>query len=219
MSQSDDVKTEVLNALYWDLAVPRHRVIVEVENGWVTMSGMVDRPYQRTCAESDARRVPGVTGVTNQIRLAPAASLFVLRDRLVGAENAVVDVMVVDRGDALRPVCERAPPTPTPDPRCRPHRYANGFGGLPQDDREAVRLFKLAADQEDDWAQYSLGLFYAEGLGGLPQDEREAAPLQARLRPGSRAGKGPPLVHRGRLAARGRRTSRTVESARGSNLV
>ena len=72
MSQSDDVKTEVLNALYWDLAVPRHRVKVEVENGWVTMSGMVDRPYQLTCAESDARRVPGVVGVTNQIRLAPA---------------------------------------------------------------------------------------------------------------------------------------------------
>ena len=72
MSQGDDVKTEVLNALYWDLAVPPHRVKVEVENGWVTMSGMVDRPYQRTCAESDARRVPGVTGVTNQIRLAPA---------------------------------------------------------------------------------------------------------------------------------------------------
>ena len=73
MSQSDDVKTEVLNALYWDLAVQRHRVIVEVENGWVTMSGVVDRPYQRTCAESDARRVPGVTGVTNQIRLAAGA--------------------------------------------------------------------------------------------------------------------------------------------------
>ena len=72
MSQSDDVNTEVLNALYWDLAVPRHRVKVEVENGWVTMSGMVDRPYQLTCAESDARRVPGVVGVTNQIRLAPA---------------------------------------------------------------------------------------------------------------------------------------------------
>jgi osmotically-inducible protein OsmY len=45
---------------------------VEVENGWVTMSGMVDRPYQRTCAESDARRVPGVIGVNNHIRLEPA---------------------------------------------------------------------------------------------------------------------------------------------------
>ena len=49
VSQSD-VQTMVLNALYWDLAVPPHRVKVEVENGWVTMSGMVDRPYQRTCA-------------------------------------------------------------------------------------------------------------------------------------------------------------------------
>ena len=72
MSQSDDVKRDVLNALHWDLAVPPHRVEVEVENGWVTMSGVVDRPYQRTCAASDARRVPCVAGVTNQIRLAPA---------------------------------------------------------------------------------------------------------------------------------------------------
>jgi osmotically-inducible protein OsmY len=74
MPQSDDVKTEVLNALHWDLAVPRHRVKVEVEDGWVTISGMVDRPYQLTCAESDARRVPGVVGVSNRIRLAPTQS-------------------------------------------------------------------------------------------------------------------------------------------------
>ncbi len=72
MSQSDDVKTEALNALYRDLAVPPHRVKVEVENGWVTMSGTVVRSYQRACAESDARRIPGVVGVTNQIRVAPA---------------------------------------------------------------------------------------------------------------------------------------------------
>ena len=71
-SQSVDVQTMVLNALHWDLAVPRHRLKVEVENGWVTMSGVVDRPYERTCAESDARRVPGVAGVTNQIRVTPA---------------------------------------------------------------------------------------------------------------------------------------------------
>ena len=71
VSQSD-VQTMVLNALHWDLAVPRDRLKVEVENGWVTMSGMVDRSYQRTCAKSDARRVPGVVGVINQIRLAPA---------------------------------------------------------------------------------------------------------------------------------------------------
>ncbi len=68
--QSEDVRLSVLNALYWDLAVPRDRLNVDVEDGWVTVSGMVDLPYQKTCAESDARSVPGVVGVTNLIRLA-----------------------------------------------------------------------------------------------------------------------------------------------------
>jgi osmotically-inducible protein OsmY len=71
-SQSEDVRVGVLNALYWDLAVPRDRLNVDVENGWVTVSGLVDLPYQRTCAESDAKSVPGVIGVTNLIRLAAA---------------------------------------------------------------------------------------------------------------------------------------------------
>ena len=71
-SQSDDVHARVLNALHWDLRVPRHRLSVDVENGWVTVSGMVDLPYQRSCAEFDAKSVPGVVGVTNLIRLADA---------------------------------------------------------------------------------------------------------------------------------------------------
>jgi osmotically-inducible protein OsmY len=67
--QSEDVRMRVLNALHWDLAIPRDRLNVDVENGWVTVSGLVDLPYQRSCAESDAKRVPGVVGVTNHIRL------------------------------------------------------------------------------------------------------------------------------------------------------
>ena len=68
--QSEDVRMRVLNALHWDLAVPRDRLNVDVENGWVTVSGLVDLPYQRSCAESDAKSVPGVVGVTNRIRMA-----------------------------------------------------------------------------------------------------------------------------------------------------
>jgi osmotically-inducible protein OsmY len=71
-SQSEDVRAGVLNALYWDLRVPRDHLSVDVENGWVTVSGTVDLPYQRTCAEFDARSVPGVVGVTNLIRLTDA---------------------------------------------------------------------------------------------------------------------------------------------------
>jgi osmotically-inducible protein OsmY len=73
--QAQDVRARVLNALYWDLAVPRHGLNVDVEEGWVTVSGMVDLPYQRSCAESDAKNVPGVIGVTNLIGLADRTNL------------------------------------------------------------------------------------------------------------------------------------------------
>ena len=62
-----DVCAEVANALYWDLAVPRHRVSTKVDGGWVTLQGVVERAYQRSCAEADVRRVPGVIGVQNEI--------------------------------------------------------------------------------------------------------------------------------------------------------
>ena len=55
--------------------------------------------------------------------------------------------------------------------------YEQGRGGLPKDEREAARLYKLAADQGNARAQANLGLFYSEGRGGLPKDDREAARL------------------------------------------
>ena len=69
LTPRDDVQTRVLNALHWDLAVPRHRVTIDFADGWVHLSGSVDLPYQRSCAEADARNVPGVVGVINDIRL------------------------------------------------------------------------------------------------------------------------------------------------------
>jgi TPR repeat protein len=45
------------------------------------------------------------------------------------------------------------------------------------DDREAARLYKLAADQGNAGGQANLGLLYEEGRGGLPENDREAARL------------------------------------------
>jgi osmotically-inducible protein OsmY len=67
-----DIYVEAANALYWDLAIPRNRVLVEVDGGLVTLRGVVERSYQRSCAEEDVRRVPGVIGVTNEITVGAA---------------------------------------------------------------------------------------------------------------------------------------------------
>jgi osmotically-inducible protein OsmY len=62
-----EIRQAVINALHWDLAVPRHHVHVRVQNGWVTLSGRVEHAYSRTAAEADARAIPDVKGVTNAI--------------------------------------------------------------------------------------------------------------------------------------------------------
>ena len=50
--------------------------------------------------------------------------------------------------------------------------YLNG-AGVPQDYVEAVRWYRLAADQEVAGAQFSLGFMYATGQG-VPQDDVQA---------------------------------------------
>ncbi len=69
-----DLRAEVLNALHWNLAIPRHAVSVAVNGGWVTLAGSVDRAYARSYAEADARRIPGVVGVRNEIIVAREGS-------------------------------------------------------------------------------------------------------------------------------------------------
>jgi osmotically-inducible protein OsmY len=61
------IQQGVLNELHFDLAVPRDRLTVRFVNGYVILSGEVEWPYQKSCAEADARRVPGVSVVINDI--------------------------------------------------------------------------------------------------------------------------------------------------------
>lgn len=52
--------------------------------------------------------------------------------------------------------------------------YVAGIGGLPKDDAQAVRLYRLAAEQGYPRAQYQLALLHDAGAGGLPASAREA---------------------------------------------
>jgi hypothetical protein len=50
--------------------------------------------------------------------------------------------------------------------------YSDGEG-VPQDDKEAVKWFRLAAETGLAQAQYNLGVMYGDGEG-VPQDDKEA---------------------------------------------
>lgn len=62
------------SALRWSSLVPDERVKVEVEDGWVTLTGEVEWSYQLASAEQCIRPLLGVRGLTNHITIKPRAS-------------------------------------------------------------------------------------------------------------------------------------------------
>lgn len=64
-----DVAEAALNALAWNVAVPRDHAKVKVENGWVTLTGQMEWYYQKMAAQNAVCGLMGVKGLTNSISL------------------------------------------------------------------------------------------------------------------------------------------------------
>ena len=56
-------------ALGWNTSVPKDRVKLAVEKGWVTLSGELDWNFQRRAVERIIRPLKGVLGITDNITL------------------------------------------------------------------------------------------------------------------------------------------------------
>ncbi len=75
MTRTDpEIARDILEVLRLDATVPDRRIKVAISNGLVTLEGTVDWNFQRDAAESCARKVHGVRGVSNLIHLVPTAS-------------------------------------------------------------------------------------------------------------------------------------------------
>jgi len=67
----DQIAKRACDILDWDVLVPKGKIDVLVQEGWITLSGNVDWYYQKTAAEEDVRKLSGVCGVTNKIAIQP----------------------------------------------------------------------------------------------------------------------------------------------------
>jgi osmotically-inducible protein OsmY len=68
------MELEATAALRLNSLVPDDKVQVQVENGWVTLTGEVDWGYQFASAEQSIRPLPGVRGMYNRIAIKPRVS-------------------------------------------------------------------------------------------------------------------------------------------------
>ncbi|MEO7138566.1 MAG: BON domain-containing protein [Gemmatimonadales bacterium] len=108
MKRTDtDIAQAVLRALDWDIAVPHEKIKARVDDGWVTLEGEVALQFQRAAAENAVRRLSGVRGVTNQIRLQvrPSVQPAEVKDRIEAAFRRSADIdargIQVDAKDSM----------------------------------------------------------------------------------------------------------------------
>jgi osmotically-inducible protein OsmY len=96
-----DIAAAALHALEWDAVVPTEKVKVTVAKGWITLTGEVEWPYQRTDAERVVRRLTGVKGVSNLLTVKPRPTPTdvkqkieeaLIRSAKTDAENIQVEV-------------------------------------------------------------------------------------------------------------------------------
>jgi osmotically-inducible protein OsmY len=67
-----DIARSVRETLEWHPQVPEERIQTTVSDGWVTLTGEVDRWSQSSEAERAVRPIRGVRGISNQITIKPS---------------------------------------------------------------------------------------------------------------------------------------------------
>jgi len=65
----NDIANEVLKTLKDNWAVSENHVKIKVEDGWVTLEGELTWNFQKQDAKSAISYLPGVKGVTNEIKI------------------------------------------------------------------------------------------------------------------------------------------------------
>ncbi|MFC2024224.1 BON domain-containing protein [Chloroflexota bacterium] len=95
----EDIAQVAANALQWNVWLSHitYRIKVEVENGWITLSGDVDWLYQKGAAGDTVRNMIGVRGLSNNIVVTPIMPITVkaqaVKDKIESAfqRNALLD--------------------------------------------------------------------------------------------------------------------------------
>ena len=90
--EDDDIAIAAMSSLEWNCQVP-NTVDVQVSQGWVTLSGSVERQSQKEEASRALCALIGIVGIHNNIVIQPAASHGDVKALIEAAlrRNALVD--------------------------------------------------------------------------------------------------------------------------------
>jgi osmotically-inducible protein OsmY len=91
-TSDDQIAKRALDIIAWDSTIPEDKVQVKVQGGFVTLSGEVEWFYQRDDAENAVRKLAGVKGILNDIKIKPKAQAFDIKQRIETALKRNADL-------------------------------------------------------------------------------------------------------------------------------
>ncbi len=84
-TSDDQIAKRALDIIAWDSTIPKDKVQIKVQGGFVTLSGEVDWHYQRTDAEYAVRKLEGIKGLSNEIKVKPRVQASDVKQRIESA--------------------------------------------------------------------------------------------------------------------------------------
>jgi osmotically-inducible protein OsmY len=89
----DQIAKRALDVISWNSTIPKDSFQVKVQNGIVTLTGETDWYFQRDDAESAVRKLSGVMGLINEIKIKPKVQAIDIKNRIETAlkRNAEVE--------------------------------------------------------------------------------------------------------------------------------
>jgi osmotically-inducible protein OsmY len=93
-----EIAREAVQALSTALPYSGEKFTVTVKEGWVTLEGEAEWQYQREQAEAAVRRIRGIKGVTNEIKLRPKPAVSTVKKMIEDAlkRSAEVDAQNIE---------------------------------------------------------------------------------------------------------------------------
>ena len=88
-----DIMKSAINALEWNFFVPAEKIKLVVEKGYLTLSGEVERYYQKIHAQKAIENLFGVIGVSNNITVKSAVNPIDVKNKIIKEfeRNARID--------------------------------------------------------------------------------------------------------------------------------
>lgn len=80
-----EIARDAVNEIQRELPYSSQYVKVIVDNGWITLEGDVEWNYQKERAEAAVRRVRGLKGVTNAMRVKPRVAPVEIKSKIEAA--------------------------------------------------------------------------------------------------------------------------------------